>query len=454
MKKFFISTFILFAIVSVQSSCKKYLEEKSDAGLLVPTTLADFQNLMDDANTMNNTAPSFGASSADEYFLEPTNYNSKSIFLQHVYRREIYPYNYSNDWSECYRIIYVSNICLERIQLLERTALNQKDWDHIKGSALFYKAYYNLELAWLFAKTYDENTASTDYGIVLRNVSDFMVPSVRATVQETYDKIIADAKEAAGLLANQPQVVTRPSACAAYALLARTYLSMRQYDSAGVFAGKALNLKSSLMNYNNAAVVATAAANPFKLFNEEVIFHASMGLTYSLHGPSAGPGRVDTNLYQAYHVNDIRRKAYFTAVGNYQRFKGSYSADASRLFSGIATDEIYLIRAECNARAGQNAAALDDLNTLLKERFAPANFTPVATVASATLDTILWERRKELLFRGSLRWMDVKRLNKEGRNIELSRLIGGQLYVLPPNDKRYALQLPVDIIEATGMPQN
>ena len=66
---------------------------------------------------------------------------------------------------------------------------------------------------------------------------------------------------------------------------------------------------------------------------------------------------------------------------------------------------------------------------------------------------ILLERRKELLMRG-LRWMDLKRLNMEGAAITLTRTVNGQVYTLPPNDLRYALPIPEDVIAISGMQQN
>lgn len=69
------------------------------------------------------------------------------------------------------------------------------------------------------------------------------------------------------------------------------------------------------------------------------------------------------------------------------------------------------------------------------------------------LQIILNERRKELLFRG-LRWIDIKRLNKEGADISIKRRIEGKDYILTANENRFALPLPMDIIAETGMPQN
>ena len=67
--------------------------------------------------------------------------------------------------------------------------------------------------------------------------------------------------------------------------------------------------------------------------------------------------------------------------------------------------------------------------------------------------TTFQERRKELIFRG-LRWIDIKRLNLEGANIEQRRFLDGKEYILEPNSNRYALPLPDDIIRLTWMEQN
>jgi hypothetical protein len=238
-------------------------------------------------------------------------------------------------------------------------------------------------------------------------------------------------------------------------LLARTFLSMRQYDSAGKYANLSYQLTHDLLNYNDPAVVNLTASLPFKILNKEVLFHASMNTAAPLFSPTAGPARVDTLLYASYDINDLRKKAFFTASGGYFRFKGTYTGSSSRMFSGMATDEVILMRAECLARAGNKEEALSTLNLLLQHRIASAGFTPVtAASAAAALDTILLERRKELLFRGSLRWMDVKRLNKEGRNITMKRLVNGESFSLPPNDARTALPIPQDIIEISGIQQN
>jgi hypothetical protein len=193
---------------------------------------------------------------------------------------------------------------------------------------------------------------------------------------------------------------------------------------------------------------------PFRREHPETVFYSTMNFYIWLAHPLIGGARADSTLYAEYAANDLRKTVFFTQAGSYQRFKGNYAGDFA-LFSGMATDELYLTRAECHARTGNLAAALQDLNILLEKRMITGTFIPVTAVsAAALLPVILLERRKELLCRGSLRWMDIKRLNKENAGIVLQRAIQGESFTLLPNDKRYALPLPTDVIETSGMEQN
>src|SRR5690606_9873922 len=132
---------------------------------------------------------------------------------------------------------------------------------------LFFRAFYFSQAAWLYSKVYEESTADSEPGIVLRKSSDFNEKSVRSTIRQTYDQILNDAKNASILLPDYPQHVMRPSKGAAYGLLARVYLSMGKYDSAYKYADLCLQLNSELMDYNGDVGVIDITANvPFQKF--------------------------------------------------------------------------------------------------------------------------------------------------------------------------------------------
>jgi tetratricopeptide (TPR) repeat protein len=446
------SIFLLLIILSF-SSCKKFLDKKPDKALVVPASIADLQGLLDFNSRMNLNCTSLGEVSADNYYLVDATWTALSVIEKNAYiwQDDIYSIGGPtlNDWSKAYEPVYYANVVLEHIDKIQRNTQNAVAWDNVKGSALLFRAKSFLQSVFIWAKAYDSATASSDWGIPLRLNSDFNEISVRATVQQSYEQVIADLKEAAPLLPVTPQHVMRPSRPAAYALLARTYLAMRQYDSCFRYADLSLQLNNQLLDYNSLNASATF---PVQRFNPEVIMHSIMPVRYL--DLSNSRARIDSALYNSYVSDDLRKTVFFKDNGDGSfAFKGSYDNSTS-LFNGIAVDEVYLMRAECLARKGNTQSALNDLDTLMEKRWKSGTFVPFSAMnAQQALNLILDERRKELIFR-DLRWMDIKRLNKEGASITIKRFLNNQLFQLPPDDNRYALPLPEDIINLTGMPQN
>lgn len=447
----------IIVLLLLNSSCDKYLGVQSNDGLVIPKSLEDLQKLLDNTLMMNRGIGSMGEISADEYFLDQSvlEMQTDKDKLNYTWRNDLY--NFSNDWSAGYGPVYICNLVLERLDKIERTPLNAGYYDRIKGAALFGKSNQYLSLLWNYAKAFRSSTAASDLGIVLRNSSDMNEKSNRSSVLECYDSIIKGLHRASELLPLTGTHVMRPSKGAAYAVLARTYLSMAKYDSAYYYADKMLQINSDLMDYNNPTEVDLSGANPFLRYNKEIIVYYEQTANGT---PLIRIAQMDTVLYNSFDENDLRKQAYFkSGVNGYMAFKGNYAMASSAWetvspFGGVAIDEIYLIRAECMARAGNLQEAQADLNKLLAKRYKSGSFVPYQlTVAKDVLDLVLKERRKELIFRG-LRWIDIKRLNLEGANIEQRRFLDGKEYILEPNSNRYALPLPDDIIRLTGMEQN
>jgi hypothetical protein len=361
---------------------------------------------------------------------------------------------YGNDWSQSYKAIYNANLSLDILKSIPRSTSNFDAWNNVKGSALFFRSYYFLGLLWTYAKAYDSTTGNKDLGIALRLTSDWNIPSTRANVEACYQRVIEDTKTSISLLPTYPQHVMRPSKAAAYGLLSRCYLSMRAYGKALVYADSCLQLYNGLVDFNADDYINSLTASYFfKKFNKEIIFYTEMNAFYSIYRTNSR-SRIDTLLYNSYSENDLRKVGFFKLnADGYHQFKGSYSG-ASYCFSGISTDEMYLTRAECYVRTGKLQQGLDDLNMLLRSRYVKDSFVPIsATSTQEALSVILEERKKELVMRG-MRWMDIKRLNKEGYGIVLRRIVNGKEYTLQPNANFYALPLPDDLIKQTGMQQN
>lgn len=433
----------LYCLLSF-TACDKYLAEPSDKSFAVITNLDDVQALLDNFNLMNNSSPNAHEVSSDDYFLTDEGWESLSaeedrrMYIwadEDVFRQG----DQINDWYRVYRAIFYANIVLESLEDINIHEGNKQRWRNIKGQALTFRASSFLDAVQVWSLAYDSATAEVDKGIPLRLHSDFNIVSTRGSLQETYNQIIADLKEAALLLPTLPIAKTRPSQSAAYGLLARTYLWLRDYPAAKRYADSCLMISHDLMDYNQLDMDINY---PIPRHNVEVIFEKVSGTGQVL---STSRLNIPFNIYNSFVDGDLRGNAFFYEGSEGQiGFKGHYYGGAA-IFTGLATNEIYLIRAECLARAGDLDGALKDLNRLLETRWKQNEFTPLTAASIADLlALILAERRKELLFRG-LRWADVKRLNKEEANISLVRMVNGQTYKLTANSARFALPLPADL---------
>jgi hypothetical protein len=438
-------------------SCKKdFLEAIPDKSLAVPTTLTEFQALID-AQATYDVHPALADISCDDYYVSYTTFQSKFYLLQNTYTWGANTYSGGSglgisDWKNPYNNIFIANIVLEGLEKITITNVEKQNFDAIKGSALFIRAFNLYNLAQLFSEPYVPSSAETDLGLPLRISSDFNKKIDRASVKETYTQINQDLIMAKDLLpATVPTAnyINRPSKPAVFALLARSYLSMQNYTAASKYADSCLLLYDTLWNYNE---IDGTPALIFRKNPEEIMRATQLSYAMTNFAPTA---LIDSTLYNSYDPNDLRRSLYFknNADGT-AWFRGNYSGDANE-FIGMATDELYLIRSECKARSGNLAGAMSDLNALLIKRWKKGTFVPYTAVdENEALSKILKERRKELLQRG-IRWTDLRRLNQDTRfSVTLKRILNGQTYILPPNDHRYTLLIPVDEMQLTNVTQN
>jgi tetratricopeptide (TPR) repeat protein len=448
---------MFFSLIVFVMACKKgdWYDVKMDKSLTIPSTLKDMQALLDNVGVLNDNYIALGEIGSDGHFIKDS-YASRlrdTEFNAYTWTYDK-PYIAVPDWAftndiGAYPRIYYCNLVLDLVHKVSINSDQERDqMNNVIGQSLFLRAQDFYNLAQVYSPPYFAATAANDLSIPLRLESDINIPSRRSTVKKTYEQIISDLLLAKTLLPNTPLYKTRASKPAAFALLARTYLCMGDYINAGAYADSCLTIYSNLIDYNT---LDTTVLTPFPIFNPEVIFHSRMIYYSSVRSAMF----IDPELYALFDKNDLRKVVFFNvnSAGDITA-KDSYTG-GTLLFSGIATDELYLIRAECNARVNNINAAMRDLNKLLRSRWKAGFFRDfIATDSTDALRKILIERKKELLLRG-VRWSDLKRLNQDERfKVTLTRTIGDKTYTLEPGSYRYALPLPDDILQMTGMPQN
>lgn len=434
------------------SSCEKYLDAKPDKALATPSNLKDLEAILNNGQ-VNNLNPVAGDILSDFYFLENTTWNA----LTDVNARNTYIFAndtyHDFDWQNGYNLIFRANVVLDGLAKVVIGANEIGRANEIKGSALFFRAFAHFHLAQVFCMPYQKSTAAQTLGLPLKLSSDLNERIVRSNLEESYQSIILDLKEAAELLPNSRDFKTQASKAACYFQLARIYLIMGEYEDANRYADLALAINGTLLDYNT---INATAANPFTLFNEEVVlqgFGNNRGGIFI-----ANNARVNTSLYQSYADHDLRKTLFFrrNSNGTYA-FKGDYSGrNNGTLFAGLANDELYLIKAEAAIRLDQIDVGMGVLNQLLVKRFRNGTFTPLrAGNKDEALRLVLMERRKELLFRTNIRWSDIKRLSLEpAYAVSIERSIANTNYLLAVGDLRYANLIPLQTVLLSGVVQN
>lgn len=437
-------------------SCKKqdeWLDVKSNKADIIPSTLNDFQALLDNNTIMNSNYSGLCVIGTDNFNLNLNSWQSGTAPERnsYIWKPDIYEGAISTDLQYQYQKVAYANIVLEGLEKIADQ--NSNSFKLIKASALFYRAFAFYALATQFSHPYNQANLAKP-GIVLRYETDVNKIIPRASIKETYDKIISDLKTSLTDLPNLPVISTRPSKTAAYALLARIYLAMGDYRNAYYNANEALKSQSTLIVFRN---LNASAAYPFPTYqskNAEIIFYATTVVYGSF---LTSRMQVAQQLFDQYSTGDLRKNLFYNSNANGTFFRGYYTGTNAGVFYGLATNEMYLIRAESAVRTNKIQEGMKDLNDLLKTRWAATPIYVELTAANETeaLKHILIERRKELPFTASLRWEDLRRLNMDSRfAVSLTRDLDGKTYSISPDDRRYVYPFPDDEVRLNGTEQN
>lgn len=337
-------------------------------------------------------------------------------------------------WGDHYSVIKNYNIAIANADLVADDAPFKAKSDILKGIALYARASSYLTLARHFGNAYDPATAATDLCVPLVLVYDQLEKPARATVQDVYDQILADLDEAEVLLANVPGAVRSqvPTIDAVYALKARYYLDVQDYDNAISYAEAVIG---SGAGYTLASTPETMVAEYTNDNGTEPIVQlfasaaegARGNTLYTLVGTGDevakyfGSYYVPTaKLVNAYGSGDLRFATWYTntlypvfASGNY--YEGAYVfvkyLDNPALHAGttetgahaakpLMISEMYLIAAEAYAMSGDEGTAKSVLNTLQSAR--------KAAFSDGSMESVKMEWMKETVGEG-LRFACLKR---------------------------------------------
>jgi hypothetical protein len=187
-----------------------------------------------------------------------------------------------------------------------------------------------------------------------------------------------------------------------------------------------------------------------RFYNNNYMVYYKYGRTLTLSGNTSATTRCFTWEDQQ-NIAEANRHVYL-------RFSSSSGSSGKYYILGLTTAEMYLIKAECLARAGNTAEAATALKTLRRARFTT---TEAAENIGGSVQEVLDERAREMA--ELWRFFDIKRLNgAEKANITIRRKIltnvtdinSVQEIEIQANDPRWASPLTTQQIMLMGWVQN
>jgi starch-binding outer membrane protein, SusD/RagB family len=335
-------------------------------------------------------------------------------------------------WQNNYTGIGRANDLLKHVPLMKDSLFVGGRKEQLLGEAHFLRAYFYFNLVKAYGSVPLVLEPYTSFN------ADFTI--ARSPVDSVFRLIISDLKAAESTLpatfAAAASTRGRASQGAAKALLAKAYLSVKNYDSAAAKALEVMNspvytLVSGAAAYSS--MFSTGGKNSTEaIFEIQFVSSSSQanGL-FSLYVPVNGiPAGIQPGSYQitptakiidAYETGDIRKNA---AVGLTTSDPAlPYVNKYTRLTSGTEPDimalrlaDIILVRAEALNSLGKTAEATEVLNIIRRRAFAEpltspgTHDFPYGSETNLTL-AIENERFKELAFEGH-RFYDLVRTGR------------------------------------------
>lgn len=351
-------------------------------------------------------------------------------------------------WDQSYSNINTCNTITDGV------LSSQDGADSIKaryyGEAQVQRAYSFLNLVSLYAPAYNSATANTDLGIPLPTTEDLFQDFSRKTVQQSYDQILNDLRSSISKLPDLPNNTVHPSKASAYAILARTFLQMNNYDSAGYYAQQSLTLQSTLLDLNNYASAPNTL--PLVLRDPEVILNKTFSTANNYYP-------LNQDLINTFDSTSDYRFILFLRNGTsvYPAFNGKtyyrykLTGELFYMENGPSVPEMMMIAAECLARQNKLTESLALINKLRVSRFNSATYKDLSiTNQNSLIVAAVQEKRKEQMGRGAY-WLDQKRLQNDPLfSKTYTRTFNGTTVQLAPGSTHYNYPIPQKTINASN----
>lgn len=500
--KYIIKAYTLLLLAASAASCEGFLDKYPESSLPLQMTTVDetvqvdygiyscFKN-PDLYSGTQTLGPDFQSDLA--YAFEGFRNTYSSLYRWDMLSTDPYV---EAVYKGLYQAASRANFLLDNAPGVLASITNKTDIETVKkcmGDAYFARAFSYSDLIRLYCKAYpkDEELAKDvkmypGISLALTFGERGAAVPLRSSLYDSYQQVLSDLKLAEENLKLRSFAADNPyfTLGTVYALYARVYLYMHNYEKAKEYATK-------LIESNVYALANATQKNYSSQYNDyrymwlydshpEIIWKVSFSYTdrggalgesflnydyVSKYQPEFAPSKWVEELYS---TNDYRYAAFFmegaTVYGNTPMLLRKYAGNPN--FDNLAGkflytnmpkpfrySEIFLIRAEANYYLKNEKDANKDLTTLRRTRI--SGYGSSSASGDALLKEIRNERVRELLMEG-FRLADLKRYG-EGfqRTPQTGSYVGPDRMKIEANNPRFTWPIPKHELDAVpGMQGN
>ena len=316
-------------------------------------------------------------------------------------------------WNNGYKVIYGANAVIEGLR--NSTVLSEEEKAPLMGQAYFIRAYVHFYLLNLFG------------GIPYIESTDYTVNSEVSRLMEieVYQKIIADLVTSQSLLEEADSLGEHiyPTKITATAFLAKVYLFNEQWTLAKAAANDVINSgQFSIVQDLDSVFLPESSSTLWQLkppFGNNTL--EAQIFIFESGPPSFVSLRPD--FVNDFDAADLRQQHWIgeaTDGDNTWYFPNKYKlrlpTESSQEYSVLLRlEEIYLIRAEADAKLNNLSDARSDIS-IVRQRAGLENTT--ANTQQEILDAISKERKWEFFAEQGLRWFYLKHSNRASLILE------------------------------------
>lgn len=425
--------------------------------------------------------------------------------------------NVSRMWSQMYQVVTNANNIIANEATIKSVAtpLDLPEVDQLVGEAYAIRALAYFDLVKFFARPLKFTSDGSHLGVPLvikpiASITEVVYPA-RNTAAEVYTQIDIDITEAIKRLPTNGNVISggtvnnalfkiRMNRFSTLALKARVAIYKEDWAAAADAANQVITAaRYNIFSYGSMVQDFRTPGNGESIF--EVAYNTNdnpgtdsyvyimsqfgygelLGTRTSMNSKSTGTTLTTFKaLYEAYSATDIRRN--FVSLGDRNSLGGETNVPLPTKYTNISTyaentkilriAEMFLSRGEANARLAVSTnnttlltSSLADINLIRKSRDTAFSTRPYVAVltgtpplgaltATAYLDSIIVERRKEFAFEGQ-RLFDLNRVKLDFVKISSGGNATSRLIQYGPASSSFYQRtiMPIPITQVQNNPQ-